>query len=129
MPSLPSPWTRTWRTSPGRRCWRSAPSSKAERLARYVQTLRRDLLKVSEAASVDHPGLLGPGDVDIMPGTQGHEGLAQIYGYREGWGVPGAQVVAEITELMRAQPEQPGTHEVVQREPMQNSAQEDAAAE
>lgn len=28
-------------------------------------------LKVSEAASVDHPGLLGPGDVDIMPGTQG----------------------------------------------------------
>ncbi|GAB2485070.1 hypothetical protein GCM10027030_19070 [Luteococcus sediminum] len=38
------------------------PEGKAERLARYVQTLRRDLLKVSEAAGVAHPGLLGPRD-------------------------------------------------------------------
>ncbi|MCK6094832.1 hypothetical protein KZX06_01760 [Micrococcus sp. EYE_162] len=39
------------------------PEEKSERPARSVQTLRRDLLKASEAAGVPDPGLLSPGDV------------------------------------------------------------------
>ena len=39
------------------------PEEKSERPARYVQTLRSNLLKASEAAGVPHPGLLSPDDV------------------------------------------------------------------
>ena len=39
------------------------PESKAERVKNYVVALRRDLLKVSEAVGVCHPGLIGPDDV------------------------------------------------------------------
>ncbi|MGO4957161.1 FMN-binding glutamate synthase family protein [Luteococcus sp. Sow4_B9] len=93
------------------------PQDKSVRLARYVQTLRRDLLKVSEAAGVDHPALLGPRDVDIVEGSTGHRSLAEIYGYEEGWGVPGPEITAEITRIMRSLDEDPGTDEVVEARP------------
>ena len=47
--------------------------------------LRRDLLKVSEAVGVAHPGLIGPDDVDIVEGTAA-AGLREVYGYEPGWG-------------------------------------------
>ena len=42
------------------------PTLKSERLANYVRTLRRDLLKVSEAIGVAHPGLISADDVDLL---------------------------------------------------------------
>ncbi len=56
------------------------PEQKSHRLANYVQTLRRDLLKVSEAAGVRHPAMLGPTDVEILDGDRGHRTLAAVYG-------------------------------------------------
>jgi hypothetical protein len=56
------------------------PTLKSVRAANYVKTLRRDLLKVAEAAGVEHPGLIGAGDVEILTGqsvataTAGHRG-------------------------------------------------------
>ena len=44
------------------------PTLKSVRFANYVRTLRRDLLKVSEAVGVVHPGLIGPDDVDVLNG-------------------------------------------------------------
>ena len=44
------------------------PTLKSVRAANYVKTLRRDLLKVAEAAGVEHPGLIGTGDVEILTG-------------------------------------------------------------
>jgi glutamate synthase (ferredoxin) len=49
--------------------WRSRavePMSKGERVANYLKTLRRDLLKVSEAAGVEHRALIGPESVEII---------------------------------------------------------------
>ena len=39
---------------------------KSVRAANYVRSLRRDLLKVSEAVGVVHPGLITPWDIDIL---------------------------------------------------------------
>ena len=44
------------------------PTLKSVRLANYVRTLRRDLLKVSEAVGVVHPALITPDDVDVVDG-------------------------------------------------------------
>lgn len=76
------------------------PQQKAHRLANYVMTLRRDLLKVSEAAGVRHPAMLSPKDVEILDGDRGHRPLTEVYGYRDGWGVPAPETVRDIDALM-----------------------------
>jgi glutamate synthase (ferredoxin) len=62
------------------------PTLKSVRLANYVRTLRRDLLKVSEAVGVVHPGLMTPDDVDVMTGVSNGRSLREVYGYDEPWG-------------------------------------------
>jgi glutamate synthase domain-containing protein 2 len=93
------------------------PTQKSHRLANYVQTLRRDLLKVSEAAGVRHPALLGPDDLEILNGDRGHQPLSAVYGYEPGWGVPGPEIVREINRVMAQYDNQPGEHRVLQQEP------------
>ncbi|GAA1395700.1 glutamate synthase-related protein [Luteococcus peritonei] len=104
------------------------PTDKSQRLARYVTTLRRDLLKVSEAAGVLHPALLGPRDVEILEGTRSHRSLADIYGYQEGWGLPGSALTDEITALMTEAPQASET-EVVQHEPAPSDEEPETAVE
>lgn len=94
------------------------PTQKSHRLANYVETLRRDLLKVSEAAGVRHPALLGPEDIDILNGDRGRESLDVVYGYEEGWGLPGPDIVEDINRWMSRYDGQPGEDEVVQNEPL-----------
>jgi glutamate synthase domain-containing protein 2 len=83
--------------------WRSRavdPTSKGERVANYVKTLRRDLLKVSEASGVEHPALIGPESVEIIDTLSEGRSLAQIYGYQAGWGLPAAAERDAIARLM-----------------------------
>ena len=60
-------------------------SLKSVRAANYVRSLRRDLIKVSEAIGVVHPGLISPRDVDFATGTRSTIGLAETYGYDPSW--------------------------------------------
>ena len=69
----------------------------------YVIALRRDLLKVSEAVGVAHPGLIGPDDVDLANGLSNTEGLREVYGYEPGWGALGESLQKEIVDLMCAE--------------------------
>src|SRR5699024_9648162 len=62
------------------------PALKANRLYNYLRTLRRDLLKVSEACGVWHPGLLTVDDVELLDGHRSSTPLGEIYGYEPGWG-------------------------------------------
>ncbi|MQW74601.1 FMN-binding glutamate synthase family protein [Nocardioides sp. dk4132] len=80
------------------------PTLKADRAAHYLLALRRDLLKVAEAVGVPHPALIGPDDIDLAEGVRSATSLREVYGYQQGWGVPGPHLRAEIEELMRATP-------------------------
>src|SRR3954449_5088334 len=64
------------------------PVEKSERVANYVRTLRRDLLKVSETCGVEHPSLIGPGSVEIIDNLAHGALVNDIYGYEPGWGYP-----------------------------------------
>ncbi|WEV79267.1 FMN-binding glutamate synthase family protein [Janibacter cremeus] len=76
------------------------PTLKAHRLDNYVRTLRRDLLKVSEACGVWHPGLLTVDDVEILHGERTAVPLGDIYGYQPGWGTLGEADAAQIVDIM-----------------------------
>jgi glutamate synthase domain-containing protein 2 len=76
------------------------PTLKSVRLANYVKTLRRDLLKVAEAVGVPHPGLITADDVDLMDGLSGGRSVRETYGYEPGWGRVGDDLAAEVARLM-----------------------------
>ncbi len=76
------------------------PTLKSVRVANYVKTLRRDLLKISEACGVVHPGLIDVADIDIVDGVLSSKSLGEVYGYQPGWGHPSAADRAQIERLM-----------------------------
>jgi hypothetical protein len=76
------------------------PALKSVRAANYIKTLRRDLLKVSEACGVPHPGLIVTDDLDILEGMEARTPLREVYGYEDGWGLPSAADRAAIVALM-----------------------------
>jgi len=78
------------------------PTDKADRLANYVKTLRRDLLKVAETCGVEHPALIGPGSVEVLDTLSEGRLIDSLYGYEPGWGYPSARDRDEITRIMAA---------------------------
>ncbi|WP_197380643.1 FMN-binding glutamate synthase family protein [Mycolicibacterium mengxianglii] len=76
------------------------PEVKAERLANYVKTLRRDLVKVAGACGVVHPGLISTASVDILDGRTTATPLYEVYGYTPDMGLPSAADRQRIAELM-----------------------------
>ena len=74
----------------------------AERCSNYIRSLRRELVKVAGAVGVPHPGLIGPTNVELARGTRDSHTLAEIYGYSDGWGLPGPDDARAVTEIMVA---------------------------
>ncbi len=96
--ATPTAAQRGW--PPRTRGWRAAwyPTLKSVRVANYIRTLRRDLLKVAEACGVEHPGLISTDSVDILDGRTGATPLHDVYGYTVGMGLPSA---ADREEIVR----------------------------
>jgi len=78
------------------------PRLKSVRLATYLQTLRRDMLKVSEAIGVPHPALVDADDIELLFGIRDGRSLRDVYGYQPGWGRLGDDLAREITAIMSA---------------------------
>ena len=79
------------------------PTDKSVRLANYVRTLRRDLLKLAEATGVEHPGLIGSTAVEILDG-QSSTPLHEVFDYDPAWGFPSSADRTEIVRLMATEP-------------------------
>ncbi|PVG84596.1 FMN-binding glutamate synthase family protein [Nocardioides gansuensis] len=77
------------------------PTLKAARCANYIKTLRRDLLKVSEAVGVAHPGLITADDIDLIDGLLSSRPLRDVYGYGRQWGTVGPEAAEEIIRIMK----------------------------
>jgi glutamate synthase (ferredoxin) len=81
------------------------PHLKSVRAANYITTLRRDLLKVSEACGEEHPGLVGPDSIEILTDLSEGRMLDAVYGYQPGWGVPAAPDREDLIRLMQSRDE------------------------
>ncbi|CUR55575.1 putative glutamate synthase, large subunit [metagenome] len=75
---------------------------KSVRVANYIRSLRRDLLKVSEAVGVPHPGLLSVADIDVLDGLRSATPIGELYGYDPSWPRLSPQLAADITRIMSA---------------------------
>jgi glutamate synthase domain-containing protein 2 len=80
------------------------PQNKAERCAVYLRVLRKELMKLSAAVGVAHPGLITADDVEIFNGDYEARALGAVYGYKNGWGELGPQLRAELLALMTTKP-------------------------
>ena len=57
------------------------PTLKSARLANYILALRKDLLGLSRACGVPHPGLVSPDDVEIIDGRLNSAPAGEVFGY------------------------------------------------
>ncbi len=85
------------------------PARKSVRAANYLQTLRRDLLTVSGACGVEHPGLIDAGSVEMVTGRTEATPLYEVYGYDPGWGLPSPADRSEIARIMLGKAPQGGS--------------------
>lgn len=76
------------------------PTSKSARLANYIVTLRKELLRVSRACGVSHPALLTCDHFEILDGRFGGKSPREIFTYEDSWGIPGTGDRDEISHIM-----------------------------
>ncbi len=76
------------------------PELKSQRVANYVKTLRRDMLKVAESCGVAHPALIDVDDVEVLYGTNTARPLHEVFGYHPGWGGVSEEQRKAITSIM-----------------------------
>jgi glutamate synthase domain-containing protein 2 len=81
------------------------PDSKSLRVANYIKTLRRDLLKLAESCGVSHPALIDVDDIEVLYGNNVATPLREVHGYRPGWGSVSDEQRRAIDALMSGAPE------------------------
>jgi glutamate synthase domain-containing protein 2 len=73
------------------------PADKSARLANYLIALRKELLALAHACGQEHPALVGLDRFDIVDGFE-TRAATEVFGYREGWGLPGEEDRAALRE-------------------------------
>jgi glutamate synthase domain-containing protein 2 len=76
------------------------PIHKGDRVAKYLCGLRHELLLLSHACGVVHPGLVTAEQIEILDGHFHGQSAASLFGYETGWGLPAEADRRAITELM-----------------------------
>ncbi len=74
--------------------------SKSVRVANYVKTIRRDLLKLAESCGVVHPALIDVDDIEVLYGNNTATPLREVHGYQPGWGKVSEEQRAAIEAIM-----------------------------
>ena len=76
------------------------PTDKSVRCAGYITQLRREVLRLSHACGVTHPGLITTEQLEILDDHFGSRLARDVFGYEPGWGRPSPADRASIAELM-----------------------------
>ncbi|MBA1147065.1 FMN-binding glutamate synthase family protein [Ectothiorhodospiraceae bacterium WFHF3C12] len=76
------------------------PVLKGERTANYLINLRKELIRLSRVCGQQHPALVTPAHLEILDGRFGARGMAEVFDYKAGWGLPSAADQDALRELM-----------------------------
>ncbi|HEU0036901.1 MAG TPA: FMN-binding glutamate synthase family protein [Kofleriaceae bacterium] len=72
------------------------PTDKANRLANYLATLRKDLLHLAHATGHVHPALVPLDAIDLVDSNTETRSARTAYHYQPGWGLPPEDALAEL---------------------------------
>ncbi len=75
------------------------PTDKAVRLANYVVTLRKEIMRLCRACGVEHPALITADHFEILDERFDAVGMAELFGYDEDWCRPSDGFRREIAQL------------------------------
>ncbi len=78
------------------------PTDKAARAANYIVSLRKEMLQLSRAAGVEHPGLITADRFEVLDDRYGSQTAKELFHYEDGWGLPSAEDRDAIRALMIA---------------------------
>jgi glutamate synthase (ferredoxin) len=85
------------------------PTHKASRLANYMVSLRKELIKLSRSCGVVHPALITSSRFEVMDDEFGSRPARELFRYGRGWGLPSEHDQRAIVELMTEPPaDEPG---------------------
>jgi len=70
------------------------PTLKANRLANYIMTLRKDLMCLANATGHAHPSLVPLDAIDLIESSTHTRSAREAFGYKVGWGLPPAAIAA-----------------------------------
>lgn len=76
------------------------PTLKADRLANYVLTLRREILRLCRACGVAHPALISYDHFEILDEGFVAKTINEIFDYQKTWGLPSRDQQQKIRSLM-----------------------------
>jgi glutamate synthase (ferredoxin) len=76
------------------------PEIKGARTANYVRALRAELLALSRTTGVPHPGLVQPGDLEILSDGYRSATVGEIFGYEPEWRRASPEREAEMRRLI-----------------------------
>jgi glutamate synthase (ferredoxin) len=78
------------------------PTSKAARLANYVITLRKELLMLTRSCGVPHPAHITGDHIEILDGRFGSATINELFGYRDGYGLPAREDLLSLENVMNS---------------------------
>jgi glutamate synthase domain-containing protein 2 len=80
------------------------PADKSARVANYLLTLRKEILRLCHACGVPHPALVSSKHVEILDDHFGTRRLEDVFGYEAGWSLPSRGDVEAVTGIMKRLP-------------------------
>lgn len=75
------------------------PTNKAARLANYLATLRKELIRLSRACGVTHPALVTLDRFELLDDEHRAQSARAVFGYEPEWGLPIEERRHEIVNL------------------------------
>lgn len=93
--------------------WRASglnPALKSVQLANYIVQLRSELIALSRACGVPHPGLVDADRIALLDAYFGTASAMDVFRYEPGWGLPGVEDQEQIRRIMDAGILSPGSH-------------------
>jgi glutamate synthase domain-containing protein 2 len=76
------------------------PTDKSARLANYLITLRKEILRLCHACGQPHPAMISGKHFEILNDQFGSQTLETLFAYEPTWGVPSSADQNDIRELM-----------------------------
>ena len=82
------------------------PALKAARVANYIATLRKELLRIARTCGQPHPALVTLGGLEILDGNFQGRSAAEVFHYQADWGLPSLEDQQAIGDLMQLPPDE-----------------------